>query len=335
METELDMKHYIVVLTFIVLLFLGGCQAETTAVDDAALRPIRLPMGFIADPQYAPFYVAVEKGYYAEEGLEIEFDYSFETDGIQLVGANELPLAIVSGEQVLLGRAQGLPLVYVLEWFQEYPIAIVSKDSAGIEAPADLAGKTVGLPGFFGASYVGYVGLLSSTGLAPDDVVAEEIGFTQVEALRTDQVDAVVGYINNEPIQLEAQGEDVSVLPVADYVDLVANGIVANETVVADEPALVQGFVRATLRGLADTLADPDAAYEISKGFVEGLDDSRRPVLRASLPLWQGEPLGISDLASWEATQQVLLDAGLMDAPLADLNSVFTNEFVRAGQPND
>src|SRR5690606_22441918 len=110
------------------------------------------------DPQYAPVYVAVERGYFADAGLSIEFDYSFETDGVALVGANELPFAIVSGEQVILGRAQGLPLVYVLEWFQRYPITIVSKAEAGIKRPEDLVGRSVGLPALFGASYAGYIG---------------------------------------------------------------------------------------------------------------------------------------------------------------------------------
>ena len=128
-----------------------------------------LPMGYIPDPQYAPIYVAVDKGYFAEEGFDIEFDYSFETDGMALVGANELPFAIVGGDQVILARAQGIPVVYVLEWYQRYPIAIVSKAAAGIEEAADLAGRTVGLPGFFGASYVGYVGLLQANGLTQDD----------------------------------------------------------------------------------------------------------------------------------------------------------------------
>ena len=311
----------------VVLVMAVACNAD----EPQELQHIRLPMGYIADPQYAPFYVAVDKGYFAEEGIEIEFDYSFETDGVALVGANELPFAVVSGEQVLLGRAQGLPLVYVLEWFQRFPIAVISKTSTGIETPADLAGRHVGLPGFFGATFVGYAGLLSANGIDPANVDAEEINFTQVESLVTDRVEAVVGYANNEPIQLAALGEDVNVMYVADYIDMVANGIITNEETAANDPELVQGFVRATLRGLSDTLDDPDAAYEISKKFVDGLDDSRKGVLQASLQMWQADTLGLSDAQSWQNTQDVLLEMGFLEVPL-DLTAVFTNEFVMGAQ---
>lgn len=316
-------------------LFLLVLLAAVTACADGGadgLTQIRLPMGFIADPQYAPYYVAVDKGYFEDEGIEIEFDYSFETDGVALVGANELPFAVVSGEQVLLGRAQGLPLVYVFEWFQRFPIAVVSKKAAGIESPGDLNGRRVGLPGFFGASYVGYVGLLSANGLAQDDVNAEEIGFTQVESLTTDRVEAVVGYANNEPVQLAALGEEVNVLYVADYIDMVANGIVTNEETIANNPELVEGFVRALRRGLADTITNPTEAFNISKNYVEGLDDSRKPVLMASLDMWRADVLGMSEAASWGTMQDVLLEMGFLQEPVADLTAVFTNEFVEKGQ---
>lgn len=320
------MKRLWMVLLLFTSVSLAACQSA--AETPAELTPIRLPMGFIPDPQYAPYYVAMDKGYFAEEGIEVEFDYSFETDGVALVGANELQFALVSGEQVVLARAQGLPLVYVLEWFQKFPIAVVSKASAGIGSPADLAGRNVGLPGFFGASYVGYVGLLSANGLDQADVNASEIGFNQVESLLTDQSEAVVVYANNEPVQLAARGEAVNVLHVADYIDMVANGVITNEETIANNPELVQGFVRATLRGLADTLANPEEAYEISKKFVEGLDDSRMNVLEASLGMWQAEQLGVTDPASWEQTQEVLLQMGLLEAPLPDLGVMYTNEFV-------
>ena len=312
------------------VIFGGGCGGPEEA---AEVRRIRLPMGFIADPQYAPFYVAVDKGYYAEEGLEIEFDYSFETDGIALVGANELPFAIVSGEQVILARGQGLPVVYVLEWFQRYPIAVISRAEAGLERPEDLAGRNVGLPGFFGASYVGFIGLLQANNLTQADVEANEIGFNQIESLRSGQSEAVVGYVNNEPVQLAAMGEEINVIDVADYTDMVANGVITNETTLAENPGVVEGFVRATLRGLADTLDNPEEAYEISKKYVEGLDDGRMNVLAASLPLWQAETLGVTDAAAWEQTQAVLLEIGFLDEPVENLEAAFTNEFVLKAQP--
>ncbi len=316
-------------IVIVMLLLFGLTSCSLAAEAPAAPVHIRLPMGYIPDPQYAPFYVAMEKGYYAEEGLEIEFDYSFETDGIALVGVNELQFAIVSGEQVLLARAQDLPVVYVLEWFQQFPITVISKVEADITKPDDLVGRDVGLPGFFGASYVGYNGLLSANGLAESDVNGSDIGFNQVQALLSDQVEAVIGYANNEPIQLAALGEDVNVIYVADFIDMVANGVITNQTTIDENPELVAGFVRATLRGLADTLANSDAAYEISKQFVEGLDDSRKNVLEASLPLWQAETLGITEPDSWMQTQDVLLQMGFLDAPLADLDAAYTNKFVK------
>lgn len=320
----------IIVMMAAVVLLLAACGADEPA--ETELMSIRLPMGFVADPQFAPFYVAQEKGYFSEAGFDVAFDYSFETDGVSLVGANELPFAIVSGEQVLLARAQAVPVVYVMEWFQRFPIAVVSKAEANIETPADLNGRTVGLPGFFGASYVGYLGLLSASGIEPEAVDGQDIGFNQIESLLSDQSEAVVGYANNEPVQLANRGESINVIQVSDYIDMVANGIITNETTIAENPEMVERFVGAALRGLADTLADPDEAFAISKSYVEGLEDGRKAVLEASLPLWQAETLGLSDLESWQNTQQVLLGAGLLDEPVADLTAVFTNAFVLANE---
>jgi NitT/TauT family transport system substrate-binding protein len=310
---------------------MAACTA--TPSQPAELQHIRLPMGYIPNVQYAPFYLAVERGYFADAGFEIEFDYSFETDGVALVGAGELPFAVVSGEQVLLGRAQGLPIVYVAAWYQGYPVAIVAKASSGIEIPHDLVGTRIGLPGLFGANYIGLRALLRENGISEGDVTLDSIGFNQVQALTADQEDAVVGYVNNEPIQLEAQGYAVNVIRVSDYVDLAANGILTNEAMINEHPEQVRAFVDAFLHGLSDAIADPGAAFEVSKEYVEGLAESdeavQREILSLSIEFWKAEQLGYSDPQAWENMHAVLLDMGLITTPL-DVSAAFSNEFLPA-----
>jgi NitT/TauT family transport system substrate-binding protein len=292
-------------------------------------------MGYIPDPQFAPLYVAHRRGYFADEGLEVEFDYGYETDGIALVGAGKLSFSLASGEQAIMARAKGLPVVFVAQWFQEYPIAVIAKTESGIRAPADLVGREVGIPGLFGASYVGLEGLLEAVGLDDSDLELVEIGFTQSEALAQDRVEAVVVYANNEPVRLQLQGESISVIRVADYADLVGNGLITNDKTISDSPEQVEGMVRALLRGLRDVLNDPDAAFEVCKEYVEGMDatpqteSAQRAVLEASLQIWDAPRLGITEAEAWNRTQQILLAIDFTETPI-DLSTVWTNRFVEA-----
>src|SRR5512140_134738 len=187
-------------VTLLVLLILTACGKKPAA----NLTPVRLPLGYIPNVQFAPLYVAVEKGYFAKAGIQITFDYSMETDITALVGADQIQFGVVSGEQVLLARAKGLPVVYVAAWYQQYPVSVAAEASQNIKAPADLRGKTIGLPGTYGANYIGLRALLHAGGLGESDVKLDSIGYTQVEALATDRDQAVSVYANNEPIQLKA-----------------------------------------------------------------------------------------------------------------------------------
>jgi len=321
-----------------VALALAACSAPasspTPAVDlpsstPPALRHIRLPMGFIPSVQFAPFYVAVDKGYFAAEGIELEFDYSFETDGVGFVGANKLPFAVVSGEQVLLARAQGLPVVYVMAWFQKFPVAVIAKADSGITQPADLKGKKIGTPLLNGANFVGLRALLAKAGVKAEDVTVEAIGFNQVPALSAGQVDAVVVYANNEPIRLAALGEKLNTIPVGDFVSLAANGLLTNEDTLAQEPELIRSFVRALAKGIQDTIANPDEAYTLCKKYVAELKDDavEKQVLAATIDMWKTDRIGYSNPAAWETMQATLLDTGLLTTQV-DLSKAYTNEFL-------
>ena len=335
------MRHVMLVAMLAVTLavtLLAGCypasQTPASSKTSGAPTKVTLAMGYIPSVQFAPFYVAQEKGYFKDAGLDVSFRYGFESDLLKLVGTNELPFMIGSGEEVILGRSQGLPVRYVMRWYRKFPVVLFAKAAKGIKSPADLAGKRVGLPGLFGASYVGWQALVSASGLDPAKVNLQSIGFTQGAAVSQDQVDAALDYGVNGPVQLRLAGEELTVLPVSDYIDLPSNGIITNEKVIKEQPELVQALVTATLRGLADTLKDPDEAFAISLRAVPEAGGVNATVSRAifdeSLKLWQtgADALGRSDPAAWAKAAAFMKQAGLIqtDVVAADL---FTNDFVR------
>jgi NitT/TauT family transport system substrate-binding protein len=323
------MKRNALLMAVLLLSLLGSaCSPQAAA---GPLTKVRLPLGYIPNIQFAPLYVAVDKGYFREAGIELEFDYSFETDAVALVGANDLQFAIVSGEQVILARAQGLPVVYVMAWYRDYPVAVAAKKEEDIRKPTDLKGKRIGLPGLYGANYIGLIALLNRAGLDETDVTLDSIGFNQVEALAGGQEQAVSVYVANEPIQLRAQGYELDVIRVAEYVQLAANGLITNETTLTENPDLVKRVFGAITRGIAATIDNPEEAYEISKKFVETLPQAdakiQKEVLATSISLWQADPLGFSDPEAWENMQAVLLEMELISAPL-ELDRAYTNQFV-------
>lgn len=324
-----------IALNILIMLGLGlgltACGSSGGGNEAGDLTRIKLPLGYIPNIQFAPLYVAVEKGYFKDAGIEVEFDYSFETDAMALVGADELQFAVVSGEQILLARAQGLPVVYVAAWYQQYPVAVVSKVEQGIKTPQDLRGRKIGLPGLFGANYIGLDALLFSAGLSESDVTFDSIGFTQVESLATDQDQAVSVYAANEPVQLRAQGYDLNEILVADHVQLASNGLITNESTIAQNPDLAERMVAVLVKALEYTIANPGEAYELSKLHVENLaeaDESvQQEVLARSIELWKADRIGYSEVRAWENMQDTLLKMDLLSEPL-DLSKAFTNEFV-------
>ena len=290
---------------------------------------VKLAMGFIPNVQFAPFYVALNQGYFADENLEIELDYGMETDLLNLVGTDALQFAVASGDQVILARGQGLPVVYVMTYFHRFPVAVASLDLP-IEEPRDLIGHTVGIPAP-GASYNGWLALLYATGIEEEEIPTEFIGYTQVASLTEGRIDAAVVYGANEPVQLRQAGYDPYLIYVADYINLVSNGLITNEKTIAEQPELVGRLVRAIIRGIDYTITHPEEAFDICLQHVPEAGGENREiqmaVLEESIKFWESDRLGYSDPEAWKTSEEFMVEVGLAEAATAT-GEMFTNQFI-------
>jgi NitT/TauT family transport system substrate-binding protein len=303
-----------------------GSATSTSNSSSAGLQKVTIGLGYIPDIQFAPFYVAKSKGYYKDAGLDVNLQHGIVTDLIGSMALGHSTFVFASGDEELVARSKNLKVVDVATVFQKYPVSLIVPADSSIHTLADLKGHTIGEPGPFGATHVGLLALLYQGHLTPADVHIQAIGFNQVSALLGRHVDAVVGYSNNEPLQLRQKGFAVRTFDVSDYQPLVSNGIVTMEGTLHNQPRLVQGFVQATLKGLREVIANPGEAVQISKSYVAGLDPNRAmSVLQATIPIWQGNGrLGYNDTATWRSMEQFLVAQNIIPSG-QNLAQAYTN----------
>ncbi len=324
-------SFFISSLLFMLLaLLLAACGGSTSpsSPGQPSLNKVSIGLGYIPDIQFAPFYVAQSKGYYKAAGLDVTFHHGIETDLIGSMVLGHDTFVFAGGDEELVARSKNLQVVDVSTIFQRYPVSLIVPAASPIKTLADLKSHTIGVPGPFGSTYTGLLALLYQAHLSLSDVKVQSIGFTQVAALLGHKVDAVMGYSNNEPLQLKAQGFDVRTFDVSDYQPLVSNGIITTVDTLHNQPQLVQNFVKATLKGLKDVIADPAGAVQISKSFVPNLDAAKAmTVLQATIPIWQGNgsvALGYNDSATWQSMEQFLVGQKIIP-PVQDLSQAYTN----------
>lgn len=295
---------------------------------------LTLAMTYIPNVQFAPWYVAAEKGYFREEGLEVDFDYRMDIDALQLVATGKMDYAIAGGDQVLIARAQGIPVVYLMSLYADFPPSIIAKADSGIKTAQDLKGKQIGLP-LYGTNLLAVKAILKQAGLAEEEVKLVDIGYTQIPSLMENKVDAVVGFSNNEPVKLQAMGVEVNQLKSEDYFSLVGHGLITGRGKVATESEQVAKLVRASVKGIEFTLANPDEAFAICLKHLTELGEEQieqeREVLRRSMALWENDytrehGLGRSDPEAWAKSQHLMRELGLIakETPVEEfLNQAF------------
>jgi NitT/TauT family transport system substrate-binding protein len=311
-------RWFFIALVLIVSITVGSIP---TIAAPGQYKKVTVAMTYIPNVQFAPWYVAAEKGYFRTEGLDVNFDYRMDIDALPLVADGKIDFAIAGGDQVITARSKGIPVVYLATLYAKFTPTIIALAKSGIKKPQDLKGKKIGLP-LYGTSLLAIKAILNKAGIAESDVQLIDVGYTQIPSLITEKVDAVVGFANNEPLNLKAQGFEINQIDSWLYFPLVGHGLITGEKTVTTSPKMVQAMVRATVKGMKYALAHPDEAFTICLKYIPDLgkdqQELQKKILITSMELWQNDytklkGLGQSDPKTWEESQQLMLKYGLIE----------------------
>lgn len=292
-------------------------DASPDGAPPAQLRPFTAGLGYIPSVQFAPFYLAQTSGMYADAGLDVTLLNQIDPDLISLIGQGAVDIGLADGTSVIAARSQGIPIRYVASVYARFPSVVVANAAAGITAPSDLAGKRLGTPGRFGSGWITLLAILSSAGLTPEDLdITLYPDFGQAAGLVQGQVDAITGFLNNEPIAVARQGITPNVLTVDDIVPLPGNGLVTGESTLAARHDDLAAFVGATLAAMEAISADPQLGLDATFQVVPDLaadPDLQRAILEATINAWHSDVtdahgLGAIDPADWTASIAFMTD---------------------------
>ncbi len=302
------------------------------------LTTVQVGLGYNPDVQFAPFYAAQEAGFYKAKGLNVIFKHGFTPELYPLLAAGKLDFVVGDAEDVILLRTKdpkANPFKYLMALYQVTPNALFSKREKNIVKLSDLKGKSIGIPGRYGSSWTSLQAILAGANLKETDVKIVEVGFTQLEALIANRVDAVMGFVNNEAVIAEARGLKLNIYTAALVNKSPSNGVIAVDDTLKNE-VLVKGFLGASQLGLKLTIENSKQAFDYAKKYVPNMTGDRIKVLEKSIRLYQSNfskseksGLGYSNPNNWQYAMALLKSVGRIDKNATlKRGDFYTNKFL-------
>lgn len=294
------------------LLAVGSVAATSAQTDEPSSgdgTSLSVGLGYIPSVQFAQFYLAEEAGYYDEAGLDVTFQNKIDPELITLLALGNVDVGMADGTSVIPAVSQDIPVVYGATIYASNPNVVFSLADSGIESVSDLAGKSVGIPGRYGSSWVTLQAMLASAGLTPDDLdIVNYPDFGQGVAVAVGQVDAATGFVTNEPVQLRLQGHEVNELQAPDDAQLPGPGLVVGRSTLDAKGDALRAFTAATLRAMEDIAADPQLGLDATFARVPELaadPATQLAILEATIGAWTGDGaathgLGGVDRDAWQ-----------------------------------
>ncbi len=324
----------LICFTLVALMAVGCGAANTTTPASTEKTAIRYQIGWVHEYSTAGFYMAIADGDYAKENLDVSllvggFSDSGYIDPVARVVDGEAEFGTTSMFTLLQARAQGKPIVAIASVDQRSPFAIISLAEKDLLAPTDLLGHNVSITD--GGARLIYDAFLQSQNIAEDSVITTPRTSFGIEPLTNGEVDALGGWIINEGVALEEAGFQPNFMLMSDYgVDSYESLIFTTEDMIANQPDVVERFLRATIAGHQALIENPEKAIELTLTYDSNLvEEQQLRRLRAFIPLINpaGSKLGMMRPEIWEFNHQLLVDGGILTEPL-DLSKAYTLDFL-------
>ena len=329
------MKKFTVMLlsALLCLSLLTGCGGNTATEkpsESGELKELDVVLDWYPNALHAFLYEAIDKGYYAEEGLKVNIRFPSNTnDALSLVAAGKADIGLYYQHDVIQARAnQNVPVKSIGAVVQGPLNIILSLKEKNITSPADLVGKTVGYAGTE-LSEALVRSIMENVGADYSDVTMIDVGFDLMSSMTTGNVDATIGcLVNHEVPQMEEEGFEVNWFSLDDYgVPTNYEGVfVANDDAIENDSETLKAFLRASAKGFADMQADPEEALRIllanqnEENFPlsETVERSSINVLLPIMETADAQFLSQSD-ACWQENIDWMLEQGLISsAPSLD-----------------
>ncbi|MGK9252058.1 ABC transporter substrate-binding protein [Paenibacillus humicus] len=311
----------------------GGSGKEASGEGAAA---VKLQLKWVPQAQFAGYYVALEKGYYKDEGLSVTIvpggpDIVPE----QQVANGSADIGVDWVASLLAHQEQGLPLVEIAQVYQKSGLVLVSRKSAGIAGPSDLKGKKVG--NWMGGNEFELLALFDKYKLNPSkDLQFAKQGFTMDQFLGGG-LDAASAMTYNEYQIVLEQGIPEAELSVIDMnkegVGMLEDNLFANKDWLAKNKETAAKFLRASLKGWKDAVEDQEGAVDIVMKSADAASTSRDHQLKmmkevAKLVAPDGfdiGKLGMIDEEAFRQTAEIALKFGVIQKA-ADAGTAYTTE---------
>jgi len=329
------MKKIIILVLIVLVIGFGAFwlytkNKKTTSKYTGPTESVSLRLKWVHQAQFAGNYVAVEKGFYQDQGLEVSLlPFSYEETAIQAVLAGKSEFGIAGADEVMMARTEGKPVKAIAVIFKTNPVVAFSLESSGIKKPQDFVGKTVGIQKGVNTEYL-YYAMIKNLGIDRSKIKEVSIGYEAKELL-DGKVDVSTGYVINEPQLVKEMGIGVNTFLVADYgVNMYADVLFTTDEIIKTKPDMVGRMLKATLTGWQYAIEHEAEAVDITMKYAkDSTKEHQTYMLSSSVPLIHTGTgrLGWMESSAWEQGQNVLFEQKLLDKKI-DVTEAYTMQFL-------